>query len=139
MQEAIDGTCSKIDTRLSDIEDKLYTVEEFHKDLIINSTTDYSYSGLSVTFPEKSYCTITFYAYWNNSAPLGLKVVNSSTNIRSNNIAEVQEDAFYASILSKTYSSYFETSQTYYVWTKYRLSDTRNAVGYYGYCATKYK
>ena len=28
VQEAIDGTCTKIDTRLSDIEDKLYTVKK---------------------------------------------------------------------------------------------------------------
>ena len=136
VQEAIDGTCTKIDTRLSDIEDKLYTVKKISKEQSITTTTTYSYTGVSITFPAKSYCTITIGNGWSDRKPRGIILSNGKdTILNTRAVVVLNEDA----IIYTTYSSYFDNETTYYVWAKHASAGLNDVIGYNGWCATKYK
>ena len=137
VQEAIDGTCSKIDTRLSDIEDKLYTVKKINGITNeIQTTTSYSYTGLSVTFPAKSYCYVAITNAWAASSAQGIILSASKDNV-SHRLAtsNISED----NIIYGSYSGYVDTETTYYVWLKYAKAGEKDIIYYNGWCATKYK
>ena len=136
VQDAIDGTCSKIDTRLKGIEDELYTVKPITGRTRFTTTSNFSYTGLSVTFPANSYCTITIGNGWSSKQPRGL-ILAGSKDTTSHTLAEstLNENA----IIYTIYSGYFESETTYYVWTKHALIGETDEVNYNGWCATKYK
>ena len=137
VQDAIDGTCSKIDTRLSEIEDKLYTVKKIAGSIMFTTTTDYSNTGLVITFPANSYCSISFGNTWQNREPRGITLSTGKDSIidwfsrTETDISGIH--------LSATYSNYFESETTYYLWAKYKLGGQTDQVSYAGFCATKYK
>ena len=147
VQDAIDGTCSKIDTRLSDIEDKLYTV----KNLAISrgyepTTNELAYTGVSITLPAKSYCSITGGAGYYSHIPLRVSLNSNSTSSNSTlsysdySSPQVTDGA---SINSTTYSVYTENAMTIYLWVKYsyNVNPASKLESLYitGFCATKYK
>ena len=140
VQEAIDGTCSKIDTRLSDIEDKLYTIKNMDNYITFTSSTSLAYTGVSITLPANSYCSITVRVGYSYGAPLELVLSDSSTRstsslgVISGDYANKNEAYFLPIVYSKHTTSEF----TVYVWAKYGLVGT-NAVSVDGFCATKYK
>ena len=140
VQEAIDGTCSKIDTRLSDIEDKLYTIKNMYNYITFTSSTSLAYTGVSITLPANSYCSITVRVGYSYGAPLELVLSDSSTRstsslgVISGDYANKNEAYFLPIVYSKHTTSEF----TVYVWAKYGLVGT-NAVSVDGFCATKYK
>ena len=135
VQDAIDGTCSKIDTRLSIIEDKLYTVENISDDVGFTSQTSNFYTGASVRVLSNSYCSITVTAVWSNSAPTGLFLSKSSTTLDNNLVATgIKIGANY----TLTYSFYSGYYTIYYVWANYS-SVSSNRVSINGFCASKYK
>ena len=147
VQEAIDGTCSKIDTRLSDIEDKLYTVKKINGYKDFTSSKTLSYTGLSIEFPAKSYCSITVYGTWHAGYPTALMITNSSTTggnrLASNTVGQPDESTFtdtdnFNWSISTTYSTYVEAKTTVYVWARYDYAGS-NAIICDGFCATKYK
>ena len=134
VQEAIDGTCSKIDTRLSEIEDKLYTVKNFHDDINITTSTTSTYTGLSVTFPANSYCSVTVRAAFVNSPAKSVFLSSVIPNGASATVAKSEGSGF----VSLTYSEYVTVSKTYYIYAQYE-SVSQNSIRYTGFCATKYK
>ena len=136
VQEAIDGTCSKIDTRLSTIEDKLYNLQKLSGTKIFSPSTEWSYTGLEVTFPAKSYCSISIKPSSFYTPPEGIQIcLNSNTN----NCVSISSNSE-AWSKSTTFSDYSESSTTYYVLTKYARNGVNNeSVQYWGFCATKYK
>ena len=139
VQDAIDGTCSKIDTRLSGIEDKLYTIKKVSGNKTITSTTEWSYTGLSVTLPANSCCAIDYFAGWWYSAPARILVSKSSTNGPDNSLSvsgDWNNDAFQR--LSVSVNECVSEDTTRYIWTKFS-SARQNSVGYSGFCAIKYK
>ncbi len=139
VQEAIDGTCSKIDTRLSDIEDKLYTVKKIYATGSFVSSTSLIYTGLSVTLPANSYCSVTAGAYFNYTPPTMI-VLSSSSATSQYSLAVM--DGFYgsdAAYSTVTYSTHTIKEMTIYLWAKYYENNSRNNVTIDGFCATKYK
>ena len=134
VQEAIDGTCAKIDTRLLDIEDKLYTVKNFSASKTITTSTTNTYTGLSITFPANSYCTVTVLAVFSNGQAKAISLTSSITSDGSSTIAKSEGGGF----LSFTYSEYFNVSRTYYIYATYQ-NVSQNNIRYTGFCATKYK
>ena len=146
VQEAIDGTCSKIDTRLSDIEDKLYTVKKINGSIEFTSNTTLSYTGTSIEFPTKSYCSVTVYGSWSTGYPTALMITDSSaaggTRLASNTVGQPDTSSTVPNDLnwsiSSTYSTYVGTKTTVYVWAKYAGVGV-NWIHYDGFCATKYK
>ena len=140
VQDAIDGTCSKIDTRLSDIEDNLYTVKSIYTRGDFYNSTDLIYTGVSLTLPANSYCTITARLGWTNGRPVKVSINNSST-VATSSLASNEGNANPpAGTVSTTYSSYIRNSATVYVWARYDTGESyiTNAV-IDGFCATKYK
>ena len=136
VQDAIDGTCSKIDTRLSDIEDNLYKVKDISASTTITATTDLSYTGLYITFPAKSYCSITVIALYQHAPATAIALSTSSTNLGGNVVAyNSTTDNFHVSL---SYNMYQEGDNNYYIWAKYTGANT-NIITYRGFCATKYK
>ena len=142
VQSAIDKTCSNIDTRLSGIEDNLYTVSNLNKSQqFINSTTTFSYTGISIPIPAKSYCTVTVRATYSNCPPLRVAITNNSTsnagyNTLSESFSNPSVNTGSAIGLSTTYSAYTENATTYYVFAAY-ICANQNPISYYGFCATK--
>ena len=137
VQDAIDGTCSKIDTRLSDIEDKLYTFTRFSDTVHFTSQTTLFYTGASITFPANSYCGITALAVYEHSKPTAFYLSTSSTQLDSliegnKGFTGVGETIFI------NYNFYTTTARTYYFWASYSGVGS-NIIDYAGYCATKYK
>ena len=149
VQSAIDGTCTKIDKRLSDIEDKLYTVKSFNvsKRITPNSTatsTPLSYTDIYVTLPANSYCSITGKASYGSHIPYRVSLNSSSTNvIETLSYSDYDLSMEGASETSTTYSIYTENSITVYLWVKYTYNASpvtiTEVVGINGFCATKYK
>ena len=136
VQDAIDGTCSKIDTRLSDIEDKLYTVKNMASDVGFTSQTTNFYTGAYIEIPAKSYCGITVKMIWSMSTPAGAFLSSSPTelnNINRNYEGWKTETSYIVAI-----NQYFNVGTTYYVWARYSGS-SENRLEIKGYCATKYK
>ena len=139
VQEAIDGTCSKIDTRLSDIEDKLYTVKNMSSYREFTSSTSLAYTGISITLPADSYCSITVRAGWSYGSPTMLILSDSSTVSTRDVAAAVSSDFINeANWLPVIYSTHTTNEFTVYVWAKYALVGT-NGISVSGFCATKYK
>ena len=139
VQDAIDGTCSKIDTRLSDIEDKLYTVKNMNSYTQFTSSTSLAYTGISITLPADSYCSITVRAGWHYGSPTMLILSDSSTKSTSDVAAAVSSDFINeANSLPVVYSTHTTNEFTVYVWAKYALVGT-NYISVNGFCATKYK
>ncbi len=137
VQDAIDGTCSKIDARLKGIEDELYTIKKI-KEVgdEFTTTMGYSYTGLSITFPANSYCTVHIGNTWASSKARGLILAGSKDSI-SFRVATVnipEDNNIYV-----LYSNYFDTETTYYVWARHASDGNHDIVGYEGWCATKYK
>ena len=139
VQEAIDGTCSKIDTRLSDIEDNLYTIKNISGQKNFISSSSFTYTDVSVELPANSYCSITYWTFWSNSSPTGLLVSSSSTVGEMQAIAISQDTGGYPQRLSVSINEYTGSqSVTRYIWSKHSNA-TQNTAGYWGFCATKYK
>ena len=140
VQDAIDGTCTKIDTRLSGIEDNLYTIKKVSSGRItITSTTSWSYTGLSVKLPANSCCAIDYYAEWWYGIPARILVSKSSTVGEHNAIAvstDGSTDEFQR--LSVSVNECVTEETTRYIWTKFR-SSAQNFVGYEGFCTIKYR
>ena len=140
VQDAIDGTCSKIDTRLSGIEDKLYTVSNMFNSRRFTSSTGWAYTGLSAVLPANSYCSITYWIGWSYGLPNGILVSGSPTVGESNSLA-VSQDSAGSSFqkLSVSLNEYVGSQPvTRYIWAKFDNA-TENDTGYWGFCATKYK
>ena len=134
VQEAIDGTCSKIDTRLSDIEDKLYTVKNYKNGISYTSQTTNFYTGAYIQIPAKSYCGIVVKVVWSQSSPTGAFLSTSSTSIVNSPAEAIQQHGSYTIILNE----YFDNAITYYIWASYS-SVAANRLEVHGFCATKYK
>ena len=143
VQDAIDGTCSKIDTRLSTIEDKLYTVKSMYVTKNITPPTDISYTGLSVIVPANSYCSLSGFAGWHMYQPLRVSLNSDSTHSNSTySFIEYSGNHSQSSSMSTTYSFYTGGgTTTIYLWVKYvsNPSSQEEQVGIAGFCATKYK
>ena len=141
VQDAIDGTCSKIDTRLSGIEDNLYTIKNITGHKSSTSSTTWTYTGASVELPANSYCSITYWAFWNNTWPTGLFVSSSSTGGENKAMAISQDAGGYAPGKLAVSINEYTGSQpvTRYIWAKYNIAGKENDAGYWGFCATKYK
>ena len=139
VQDAIDGTCSKIDTRLSDIEDNIYTIKKMKGEKYMASTTDWSYTGLSVTLPANSCCGIDYYAGWWYSAPSGVMVSRSSTVGKENALAVSTEgnDGTFQRI-SVSINECVTEETVRYIWAKF-TNPVDNMVEYKGFCAIKYR
>ncbi len=138
VQDAIDGTCTKIDTRLSGIEDNLYTIKKMSNSKSITSTTDWSYSGLSITLPANACCSINYYAFWNSIPPAGIMVSNSSTVGPQYTQALATTTLDNLQSLSANLTECTSTEITHYIWSKF-YSVSRNSVAYNGFCTIKYK
>ena len=134
VQDAIDGTCSKVDTRLSDIEDKLYNVKEIKGSKEITTTTDITYTGLSITFPAKSYCTVSIIAMQRFAR--AVRLVLTAEHTLGSSVAESNNTT--GNHISIGYSAYFENESTYYIYAQYAAVSS-NPIYYSGFCATKYK
>ena len=138
VQDAIDGTCSKIDTRLAGIEDNLYTVKQMKGYKSITSTTDWSYSGLSVTLPANACCGIYYYAGFGYNPPVGILVSKSSTVGPNGALSSSTNNNIAAGHVAVDISECTTAETTRYIWSKYDVS-SQNGVGYEGFCAIKYK
>ena len=140
VQNAIDKTCSNIDTRLSGIEDNLYTVKSFGSSATFPSKTTLFYTGVSLTFPANSHCSLTaIAAYWYNP-PTAFYLCNSSTQCGGANLL-MEGDRGYtgaASAISLNYNFSTTAAVTYYFWATYSGTGT-NTIYYSGFCATKVK
>ncbi len=139
VQNAIDGTCSKIDTRLSAIEDKLYTIESLG-DYVFSfyGKSTISYTGFSLTFPANSYCTFSVNLRSPNSLAMELRICGSDKNCDSPSFMSAQQSESLISELAINRSFYTESSFTYYVWARYR-GENNETLKYTGFCATKVK
>ena len=139
VQDAIDGTCSKIDTRLSDIEDKLYTVKDMYMRKEFTSSTSPAYTGTSIDFPANSMCVISVQAGWYHARPLLVALSNSSSELTASTIQAIDEgDQQNFGNVKLIFYRKFTQATTLYVWTKY-IKEELNDVYVEGFCATKYK
>ena len=134
VQNAIDGTCSKIDTRLSAIEDKLYTIKEISGSKTFSTDINWIYTGAEIVFPANSYCSVTVRSGWANTNSTGVAFGTSST-ISTSTLFSVSLGS--ATTLSTTYSSYFSKQETYYILEKHSVAGSTGVVYWYGFCATK--
>ena len=140
VQDAIDGTCSKIDTRLSDIEDNLYTVKSIYTRGDFYNSTDLIYTGVSLTLPANSYCTITAHLGWTSGRPVKVLINQSSTVVESTIASNEGNTDPAAGTVSTTYSAYIKDSKTIYIWARYNTGGSYETTAYVdGFCATKYK
>ncbi len=136
VQSAIDGTCSKIDTRLSDIEDKLYTVSSSSDGVYFTTSTTYSDTGISITLPANSYCSLTVSAFDATSIPRKLGLVgvgNTASTVQSTNTHQT------GGTVSVSYNAYIKQQTTFRIFAMYDKSVTGNFIKYDYFCATKYK
>ncbi len=139
VQDAIDGTCSKIDTRLSDIEDKLYIVKDMYMYKAFTSSTSLAYTGASIDFPANSMCSISVQAIWNHGAPKAIALSTSSTTLSASTTEAIGDaDQYGFGNVRLTLNKRFTEANTYYVWAKYDGVGS-NPIIVNGYCATKYK
>ena len=138
VQDAIDGTCSKVDTRLSDIEDKLYLFKDFNVTKEITTTTSLSYTGISVELPANSYCTLLGVAPWSHGKPLEVRLTYSSTDVYKSYPFSTYTSDTSTWYLYTNYSLYIDTKTAVYLWTKYS-EEAVNSPSIRGWCATKYK
>ena len=143
VQNAIDKTCSNIDTRLSGIEDNLYTVTPFYHaagaENRFTAKSTWFYTGKSITFPANSYCNIDVIAVYLQTAPVSVAVSSSSTSlipsttINSANVTDVV-------VSPRTHVTFFtEAVVTYYIWAKYSSNTGTNDITYTGFCITEHK
>ena len=137
VQDAIDGTCTKIDTRLSDIEDKLYTVKNLYGATTYVPKTEMTYTGASITIPAKSYCSITAVSLWTQSHTDILGFSTSSDPKES--LSYYSNSSGTGLALSTSYNAYFDKETVLYIHAKCSENATYNPLRYYGFCATKYK
>lgn len=137
VQNAIDGTCSKIDKRLSAIEDKLYTITNISDRRVITTSTDLVYTGVTITLPAKSYCSLTVWQTHSGARPVSLLLASSATNKYDSIIENGYSDNYPIGRVSFTLSIYNEMSVTYYVWANSLLAGSTNYIQWDGFCATK--
>ena len=139
VQNAIDKTCSNIDTRLSEIEDNLYTIKSFDNLVVIPGTVNYAYTGVSIDVPANSYCSITATAICNSACPRGIVMHNGVGDYNSENYAGIEVSSC-STRLSLTYTSHYnENAIDLHIYTKFFNAGGANALSYRGFCATKYK
>lgn len=140
VQEAIDGTCSKIDTRLSDIEDKLYIIKNIETSKSYTSSTTPIYSGVSITFPANSYCSINITSVHHTGSPIGVFLSEDKEKYNVGILTTGYHDSsnLVGDSLYIPYSAYFEKETTYYVWTVHKTVGL-GVIRVKGFCATKYK
>ena len=141
VQEAIDGTCSKIDTRLSDIEDKLYIISNLYNvSRTYTSTQTLSYTGASIVIPANSYCSFTVKAVFSNSPPTDLLLCYSPSECGKDNdfIEGNFGETKLHNLIYLTYNEYSEKGTVLYIWASHTVV-ANNRLEVHGYCATKYK
>ena len=138
VQDAIDGTCSKIDTRLSDIEDKLYLFKNFNATKEITTTTTLSYTGISLELPANSYCAVTGRVILGDCKPLEVRLTYSETDVFRDLAFATYTTNEYTWYQSIWWNGYTDTGSTVYLWAKYDKV-CKNTPNIYGWCATKYK
>ena len=138
VQNAIDKTCSNIDTRLSTIEDKLYTVTSIKGNGSAPGTVDYADTGVTISIPAKSYCSITVSTYFNSVCPRGI-TMHSGGDYNAENYAGIEVSSC-STRLSLTYTSHYnENAIDLHIYTKFFNAGGANTLSYRGFCATKYK
>ena len=136
VQSAIDKTCSNIDTRLSEIEDNLYTIKSFNNSVTIPGTVNYAYTGVSINVPANSYCSITATAIWAYGAPSRVGIDDTTTADNYPLSIAHQHTGLNPGQLSTTFSGYNENAKTYYIFAQYG-STNAECITYSGFCATK--
>ena len=139
VQDAIDGTCSKIDTRLSAIEDKLWNVNSFSKAQNATVTNTLSYSNIYVDIPAKSFCSLYFTVFYNRNRPLTLTLASSSTELHQGTILGEAVNTADSMLVLPYATGYDENSRKIYIWLRGSEVEGVDAVSYYGFCATKVK
>ncbi len=138
VQSAIDKTCSNIDTRLSEIEDNLYKVQNMYKIQNFTSSKTMAYTGVSITLPSNSYCAITVGALWTVGAPLKI-LLSYSPTVKTQSVAFLGgNNDLDAGHISVSHITLTGNSQTFYVWAQYTNVGS-NQVEVSGFCATKIK
>ena len=139
VQDAIDGTCSKIDTRLSDIEDKLYIVKDMYMYIDFTASTSLEYTGVSIDFPANSMCSISVMAVWNHSRPEVIALSSSTSTLSASTTYSIDEgDQYGLGNVILALNGKFTQVTTLYVWAQY-TGVGLNHIVVNGYCATKYK
>ena len=144
VQDAIDGTCSKIDTRLSTIEDNLYNVKNMYISKTFTSSTSPIYTGVSITFPKDSYCAVNISLNHHTGRPKGIFLSTSSSTLYSESGTSVIYEKYsgdsnlYTYSMYMPYINYFERETTLYVWSIHSTEGI-GAVVVSGFCTTKYK
>ena len=139
VQDAIDGTCTKIDTRLSGIEDNLYTIKNMYKYTRVVTSTSLAYTGVSIDFSANSMCSITVSAGWGNSSPAIVALGRTNSTINASNTVDIDYgDQHGFGRVALTVAQNFTEAATYYVWAQYSGA-SENGIVVNGFCATKYK
>ena len=86
------------------------------KDKNFKSTTEYSYSGLSITIPKGVSAVLQAEAWYANGKPLGITITNSAEEYNSSTmINQTEKDPCVVTYLHRPDVK----DVTYYIWTKY--------------------
>ena len=93
----------------------------------IQVVNEYVYTGLSFTVPKNTLFIFTAKAFYQESEPLGISIVNSDSNYSKVTIIENNEK--YPTILTHICD---KTSKdiTYYIWAKYKATGTNKIIIY---------
>ena len=86
------------------------------KDKNFKSTTEYSYSGLSITIPKGVSAVFQAEAKYGDSKPLGIAITNSAENY--NNSTLINQMETYPCVVIYLHSPDVK-DVTYYIWSKY--------------------
>lgn len=97
------------------------------KDKDFKSTTEYSYSGLSITIPKGVSAVFQAEAVFSNGKPLGIAITNSAENY--NNSTLINQMEAYPCVVTYLHSPDVK-DVTYYIWSKYeRAADNSVRIG----------
>lgn len=142
VQDAIDNTCANIDKRLSEIEDKLYTVSNFSVSKSLETAPlTLSYTGLSIDLPANSYCSVTGRLGYNVHPPIKVALNRSPTSHIDVLAYNYPVDGTNATNTSVTANIHTDKAMTVYLWGIYREANLQlpETVFIDGFCATKYE
>lgn len=98
------------------------------KNVDIQVVNEYVYTGLSFTVPKNTLFIFTAKAFYENSEPLGISIVNSDSSHSKNTVIENNEK--YPTTLTSICDR-AEEEVTRYIWAKYKFVG-KNKIGIWG-------
>ena len=124
-----DGEWGAWVNRFAELNSKLLEIVPLKREAFFTSSTELSYTGVSITIPPKSFFSISVRAVWSYARPNAVMIGENTTSSYSDEAINMDRSAH----VSTSLNGYTESGRTFYVWARYDAVSDKEYIGINGF------